>query len=115
MVKDLSIKECSPQSLAGFILQYIKETIKTRTKNVYQLEINHLLYDENAKEEDKDEGRAEQEKVPLHWSIIPLPGSKSIMPGQCQCSGTPLLRRECCPTETQQPSIRCYLLKFELI
>lgn len=73
---------------------------------MYQLEINHLLwsYGENAKEEDKDEGRAEQEKVPLHWAIIPLPGSNSIMPGQRQCSGTPLLRRECCPTETQQPS-----------
>lgn len=64
---------------------------------------------------DKDEGRAEQEKVTLHCAIIPLPGSNSIMPSQRQCSGTPLLRRECCPTETQQPSIRCYLVQFWFI
>lgn len=51
MSKDLSIKECNPESSAGLIFECIKETIKNRTKNMYQLEINHLLYGENAKEE----------------------------------------------------------------
>lgn len=48
-----SVEECSPESWAGLALGHNKEAIKKATKNLYWIDTNHLLYGENAKEEEK--------------------------------------------------------------
>lgn len=60
-----SVKECNPESWAGLALGYNKEAIKKGTKKLCWIDIKHLIYGENAKEEKKRNKRKKNKTKPL--------------------------------------------------
>lgn len=116
-----SVEECSPESWAGLALGHNKEAIKKATKNLYWIDTNHLLYGENAKEEEK---KKKNQPLLQDWEDrrcpctvpSPRPGSNSFMPSQHSPTAGPHSpsAEECCPTETQQLPFRRYLFVYGL-